>query len=89
MKSLRLKILSGFGIISLVVARIIVNPILQVINRLQMVAGGDLSGQAMATKSKDEVGILVHTMNNMVSTLRQLYGRGTTGTCREVQSLVC
>lgn len=58
--------------IALVVARIIVKPILEVVQRLQIVADGDFTGEEMVTKSKDEVGTLIITMNKMVSGLREV-----------------
>ncbi|YCA09887.1 methyl-accepting chemotaxis protein [Bacillus sp. AK128] len=64
-------ILAGIGI-ALVVAKIIVKPILQVVDRLQTVASGDFSGQDMVTTSKDEVGTLIRTMNKMVNELRSV-----------------
>ncbi|MFC4322254.1 methyl-accepting chemotaxis protein [Litchfieldia salsa] len=62
-------ILAGIAI-ALVVANIIVKPILKVVERLQAVADGDFTGDALVTKSKDEVGILTTTMNKMVTDLR-------------------
>ncbi|QOR66158.1 HAMP domain-containing protein [Cytobacillus suaedae] len=64
-------LLAGIGI-ALLVARIIVKPILQVVDRLQLVAEGDFSGGDMVIKSKDEIGTLVNTMNKMVSGLREV-----------------
>ncbi|MDL4843211.1 methyl-accepting chemotaxis protein [Aquibacillus rhizosphaerae] len=62
-------------IIALVVAKIIINPILVVVTRLQEVAKGDFSGDEIITKSKDEVGLLTNTMNDMVKGLRNLIER--------------
>lgn len=70
--ALSLLVIVAGVIISLIVARMIVKPILQVVNRIQMVAEGDLSGEEMITKSKDEVGVLVQNMNKMVNNLKQL-----------------
>jgi len=59
-------------VIALVVAHIIVKPILLVVERLQLVADGDFTGEEMITKSKDEVGTLIVTMNKMVSSIRDV-----------------
>ncbi|MBM7659789.1 methyl-accepting chemotaxis protein [Bacillus mesophilus] len=64
-------ILAGIGI-AFFVANLIVKPILQVVGRLQTVASGDFSGEEMVTKSKDEVGTLIKTMNKMVTELRSV-----------------
>ncbi|MFA8440213.1 MCP four helix bundle domain-containing protein, partial [Pueribacillus sp. YX66] len=50
----------------------IVKPILQVVNRLKQIAKGDLNGEELKTRAKDELGSLVNSTNAMVKSLRTL-----------------
>ena len=59
-------------VIAIFTARKISKPILQVANRLEKVAKGDLTGDALKTKSKDELGSLVASTNEMVKSLKQM-----------------
>lgn len=73
-------VISVFGIllgtvIALFLAQRITGPILEIVNRVKTVAAGDLSGEALETKSKDEVGQLVKSTNEMILSLRNLIGK--------------
>ncbi|MBU9721390.1 MULTISPECIES: methyl-accepting chemotaxis protein [Bacillaceae] len=57
------------------VARQIVTPILVVVNKIQEVAKGNFSGDEIKTKSKDEIGQLTSSVNEMVENLRFLLQR--------------
>lgn len=59
-------------LIAFLSARGIVKPIVQVVNRLERVSQGDLSGEVLKTKAKDELGTLVKSTNAMVKSLRTL-----------------
>ncbi|WP_100331317.1 methyl-accepting chemotaxis protein [Bacillus xiapuensis] len=59
-------------ITSLYLANGIARPISKVVKRLQSVAKGDLSGEKMAAKSKDEVGLLVDAANQTTGHLREM-----------------
>lgn len=59
-------------IIAFFAARHIVNPIISVANQVEKVAKGDLTGKQMAIKSKDELGRLMNSVNEMVENLRTL-----------------
>lgn len=50
----------------------ITKPIKMVMNRMLEMAKGDLSGEPMKTKAKDEVGQLVHAANEMSDNTRKL-----------------
>ncbi|RNA69445.1 methyl-accepting chemotaxis protein [Alteribacter keqinensis] len=70
-------IATGAGVIvailvALFVARQVVTPILLVANKIEEVARGDLSGERIKTKSKDEIGRLTTSVNRMVTELRTL-----------------
>lgn len=53
-------------------ARRISKPILQVVQRLEKVAKGDLTGDELKTRSKDELGSLVKSTNEMTKSLRRM-----------------
>lgn len=59
---------------ALIIANMIVNPISSAATRLEDVANGDLTGEPLAVKSKDEVGKLTESLNEMVENLRGLVG---------------
>lgn len=61
-------------IIALVVANIISNPIKRISERMKLIANGDLSNQPLITHSKDEVGELVMSSNQMNENLKTLLG---------------
>lgn len=61
--------------LALFLTNLIVKPIIMVVERVKLIANGDLSGERLITKSKDEVGQLVHTTNNMGQSLRELIGK--------------
>ncbi|WP_278342345.1 HAMP domain-containing protein, partial [Parageobacillus thermoglucosidasius] len=60
--------------IAIVLSNRIVKPIFQVVDRMKMVAEGDLSAKLLETKSKDEIGQLVQSMNEMILNLRNVVG---------------
>jgi methyl-accepting chemotaxis protein len=59
-------------VIAYVIANRIVNPIRQVVGRVQEVADGNLQGEALITTSQDELGLLTTAVNGMVVQLRGL-----------------
>ncbi len=59
-------------IIAIIAARMIVTPITLVVQRMMRIAEGDLSGEHLQTKLKDELGALMTTCNDMVDSLRRL-----------------
>lgn len=61
-------------IIALVVANVISNPIKRISERMKQIANGDLSNQPLITNSKDEVGELVMSSNQMNENLKNLLG---------------
>ncbi|WP_026689766.1 methyl-accepting chemotaxis protein [Alteribacter aurantiacus] len=70
-------IATGIGIVvailvALFVAKQVVNPILRVVRKIETVAQGDLTGEAIHTQSKDEIGRLTTSVNRMVVELRNL-----------------
>ncbi|YCA12396.1 methyl-accepting chemotaxis protein [Bacillus sp. AK128] len=73
-------ILAGAGIllgvlVALFMARRITLPILQVTDRMQKMAEGDFSQAELKTKAKNELGILVTSVNQLVYKLRGLIGQ--------------
>ncbi|HHY71750.1 MAG TPA: HAMP domain-containing protein [Bacillus bacterium] len=61
-------------IIAFILSHKISAPILEIVHRLKKVAAGDLSGEKVVIKSKDEVGELAVAINDMTSSLRGLIG---------------
>lgn len=57
---------------ALITANQITKPIKQVMNRMLEMAKGDLSGENMITKAKDEIGQLIHAANEMGHNTRNL-----------------
>ncbi|MFA8439954.1 methyl-accepting chemotaxis protein, partial [Pueribacillus sp. YX66] len=55
-----------------IASKVIVRPIKQVVNRVEQISQGDLSGNLLNTRLKDEVGSLVHSTNAMMKNLRTL-----------------
>jgi methyl-accepting chemotaxis protein len=73
-------ILAVFGtllgiIIALFMAKRITAPIIQVSERMQLMAEGDLSQTDLTSKSKNELGQLVSSVNQLVFKLRGLLGQ--------------
>lgn len=62
-------------VIAIVISRMISNPIIQVKNRLQLVAEGNLLGDKLVNRSKDEIGQLVGSLNTMTESLKDLIGK--------------
>lgn len=58
--------------IALFSANTITKPVKLVMERMNRIAQGDLSGKFIETKSKDEVGQLIHATNEMSTNIRQL-----------------
>ncbi|AJD90551.1 hypothetical protein JMA_12340 [Jeotgalibacillus malaysiensis] len=61
-------------ILSTVIAGQITKPIAMVTNRMKSISKGTLPAEPLQTKSKDEVGQLVHAVNEMNEQLRELVG---------------
>ncbi|WP_404408390.1 methyl-accepting chemotaxis protein [Jeotgalibacillus malaysiensis] len=61
-------------LISTVIAGQITKPIAMVTKRMKAIAKGTLPHESLTTKSKDEVGQLVHAVNDMNQQLRELVG---------------
>lgn len=59
-------------LLALLLSNAIATPVINVSKRLRLVADGDISGEALAVRSKDEVGQLVQAMNHVVGTLREM-----------------
>lgn len=57
-------------VISLFVSRSITKPILKIVHRMKQITSGDLSNEDIPTKSKDEIGQLIHSVNTMNEQLR-------------------
>lgn len=68
-----ISVVIGLGT-AVILSNIIVKPIFQVIDRMKLVAAGDLSARLLETKSKDELGQLVQSMNEMILNLRNVVG---------------
>ncbi len=64
-------------IIALLTASKITKPVLAVVNQVEKVAQGDLSGKEINITSKDEIGRLVKAFNEMTNSLRGLIHRTT------------
>lgn len=60
------------AIAALVTARIITNPIKLVMERMKLIASGDLSHEPLAVNSRDEVGQLAHATNEMSAHTREM-----------------
>lgn len=58
--------------VALVTSTLISNPIIKVMNRMKLIAGGDLSKEPLIHNAKDEVGQLVAASNEMNNNVRQL-----------------
>lgn len=59
-------------VISYITARSIVNPITQVMNRMNVIASGDLSEEPLQTNLRDETAHLVEATNTMSENTREL-----------------
>ncbi len=59
-------------IIAIVMANGIVKPVLEVVHRTSLIAEGDLRGDKLTIKSKDEIGQLSHSVNTMMKSLKGL-----------------
>ncbi|RSK29153.1 methyl-accepting chemotaxis protein [Bacillus sp. HMF5848] len=59
-------------IIAVVISNIIIKPIIQIVSRVKLIAAGDLSGEEIKIKSKDEIATLTQSVNEMVINLRDL-----------------
>lgn len=58
--------------VALVTSSIISRPIIRVMERMKLIAAGDLSQEPLQNRSRDEVGQLVSATNEMNSNVRQL-----------------
>ncbi|GAB4072988.1 methyl-accepting chemotaxis protein [Barrientosiimonas marina] len=59
-------------IITIVTARIISRPIKGLVNRMELIANGDLTEEPLQTNSKDEIGQLVNTTNKLNDSMRDM-----------------
>ncbi|MBU8881357.1 HAMP domain-containing protein [Bacillus sp. FJAT-29790] len=57
---------------ALITSKVITTPLVQVMERMKLIANGDLSNEPLTTKSHDEVGQLVAATNEMGSNIREL-----------------
>ncbi|WP_397537174.1 methyl-accepting chemotaxis protein [Rummeliibacillus pycnus] len=67
------------------IARGLVKPIVKVVDNVQEIAGGNLTTEALAIQSKDEIGQLAKAMNEMTSNTRTLI-KDAAGISRQVSS---
>lgn len=58
--------------VALGLSRMIITPILRVVHRAQRIAEGDLTGEHLVTRSKDELGQLTSSINMMTDNLKAL-----------------
>lgn len=70
-----LLVMIGFAIIlavgiGLVVGRIITQPVIKIANKAHQIAMGDLTGQDLQIKNKDEIGKLAESFNEMTTSLK-------------------
>ncbi|MEK3889927.1 methyl-accepting chemotaxis protein [Bacillus sp. FSL K6-3431] len=59
-------------LVALITSRLITTPIVSVMNRMKIIASGDLSEEPLVTKAKDEIGQLVKATNIMNDNTRNL-----------------
>ncbi|MGW9526796.1 methyl-accepting chemotaxis protein [Paenibacillus terrae] len=59
-------------IMAFIIAQVISRPILRISRAAESIASGDLTGEAIIVKGKDEISTLAHSFNTMVGNLRQL-----------------
>lgn len=59
-------------LVATIIPRIIVNPVLKIVNRVEQVAKGNLNKEKIKVKSNDEIGKLASSINQMVINLRNL-----------------
>ncbi|CAM4136201.1 methyl-accepting chemotaxis protein [Lederbergia lenta] len=66
----------GIIVIGIAVALFIANslsrPIVRVVKRMKSIADGDLTHEDLKTRSKDEVGVLIHAVNDMNKQIREM-----------------
>ncbi|OCT14724.1 hypothetical protein A8709_11110 [Paenibacillus pectinilyticus] len=60
------------GFLALFIAQQIVGPIKHIAGRMAAVAEGDLTGKPLTVKTNDEIGRLLHAVNNMTENLRHI-----------------
>ena len=58
----------------------IVKPLATMVSRLKRIAEGDLSGEAIVARSRDEIGEMIRAANGMTSSLTALVGEVQSGT---------
>ncbi|WP_337103963.1 methyl-accepting chemotaxis protein [Paenibacillus sp. YIM B09110] len=61
-------------LLAIMMSGMIVGPVLKIATRIRMISEGDLRGDVLAIRSKDEVGQLSASVNHMVERLRDLLG---------------
>ncbi|OIJ15125.1 hypothetical protein BKP37_06815 [Anaerobacillus alkalilacustris] len=62
-------------VVALVVAKKIISPIKVVVERVEQVAKGDLSNKEIEVRTKDEIGRLTASINQMATSLRNLLSK--------------
>ncbi|HWI50172.1 MAG TPA: methyl-accepting chemotaxis protein, partial [Rummeliibacillus sp.] len=67
------------------IARGLVKPIVKVVDKVQEIAGGNLTTEALTIQSKDEIGQLAKAMNEMTSNTRTLI-KDAAGISKQVSS---
>ncbi|MCM0624223.1 methyl-accepting chemotaxis protein [Lysinibacillus sp. OL1_EC] len=75
-------LLAIIGIIVLVgaitwIAQRIVKPVVQTVEQVKTIAGGNLAVEPLQVRSKDEIGELAHAMNHMTDNMRELLQAAT------------
>ncbi|WP_168122885.1 methyl-accepting chemotaxis protein [Paenibacillus sp. HB172176] len=65
------------GIILVLFAEHITKPIKRIAREAERISGGDLDGDDLTVKSKDEIGALVESFNKLAGNIRQLVGNLT------------
>lgn len=60
------------GVLITFIARRLVKPIVKVVDKVQEIAGGNLTTEALTVQSKDEIGQLAMAMNEMTTNTRTL-----------------
>lgn len=59
-------------ILAIITAQMITKPISQVVKQLKVISYGDLRGEKITVKTKDEIGLLVNTLNDMTEKIKTL-----------------
>ena len=75
------------GVVSAIyINNTIAKPIVRISNATRKIANGDLSGELIYVKSKDEIGELANSFNQMTGNLRNIIGNVTNASARVASS---